>query len=69
MKTSNRNNENTFNNSMISEDMPPSLREKLNLAGSMHFRNSLFKESSHKNQEENEVKAENFKSLGKDQDL
>ena len=29
------------------EDMPPSLREKLNLAGSMHFRNSLFKESPH----------------------
>lgn len=69
MKSSIRNNDNTFNTSMVSEGIPLSLREKLNEAESVHFRDSFFKDSPSNRECENEVNVEYFRSLGKDQNL
>ena len=62
---SNKNDSKLMNSSMVSEDMPASLKEKFNQAGSMNLRNSLFKETSSINNDTNELKNEFFKSLGK----
>lgn len=46
--------------SMVSEDIPASLKEKLNEAESMNFRNSLFKDTPSLTNADNEIKTNLF---------